>query len=248
MRWTELEIDKAIKLLKNGNNLEKIGVELKRTKKAIKEKLSEFGYKQSDFIKIEYHHSKICLQCNKNFISLISEDRKFCSQSCSAKFNNKLNPKKIKIITVDDKTKKIKNKIDSICLNCGEVINYPYRYCNNSCSSEHKLKLKFKKIESGDTTISFKIYKKYLIVKFGNKCMECGWCEVNPVTGNVPIQLEHIDGNSDNNSLDNIKLLCPNCHSLTPTYGALNKGNGRDSLRNTKRKEWRESNKLESNS
>ena len=39
--------------------------------------------------------------------------------------------------------------------------------------------------------------------------------------------LEHIDGNSENNSLDNLKLLCPNCHSLTPTYKNLNKGNGR---------------------
>ena len=58
----------------------------------------------------------------------------------------------------------------------------------------------------------------------------------NPVTNNVPIQLDHIDGNSDNNSLDNLKLLCPNCHSLTPTFGALNKGNGRE-LRRLKRNE-----------
>lgn len=57
--------------------------------------------------------------------------------------------------------------------------------------------------------------------------MKCGWSKINPTTGKVPIQLEHIDGNSENNSLDNLKLLCPNCHSLTSTYGALNKGNGR---------------------
>ena len=49
--------------------------------------------------------------------------------------------------------------------------------------------------------------------------MDCGWCEKNKKTGNIPIQLEHIDGHSENNSLDNLKLLCPNCHSLTPTYG-----------------------------
>ena len=85
----------------------------------------------------------------------------------------------------------------------------------------------FERIESGDVTLYEKQYKKYLIYKYGNKCMECGWCKVHPKTGNVPIQLEHIDGHSENNSLPNLKLLCPNCHSLTPTYGFLNKGNGR---------------------
>lgn len=61
--------------------------------------------------------------------------------------------------------------------------------------------------------------------------MECGWCEVNPISGKVPIELEHIDGDSNNNSLENLKLLCPNHHSLTPTYKYLNKGKGRHSRR-----------------
>ena len=43
----------------------------------------------------------------------------------------------------------------------------------------------------------------------------------------IPIELEHIDGNSENNNLSNLKLLCPNCHSLTSTYRFLNVGNGR---------------------
>lgn len=67
--------------------------------------------------------------------------------------------------------------------------------------------------------------------------MECGWRERNKITGNVPIQLEHVDGNSNNHSLNNLKLLCPNCHSLTPTFGNLNNGNGR-----MKRKENRNTN------
>ena len=74
---------------------------------------------------------------------------------------------------------------------------------------------------------STKTLKRFLIENYGDKCMECGWCEINKVTGKVPIELEHIDGNSENNSLENLKLLCPNCHSLTPTYKALNSGNGR---------------------
>ena len=85
----------------------------------------------------------------------------------------------------------------------------------------------FEKIENGDTSLYERNYKKYLINKYGEKCMECGWCERNKKTGKIPIQLEHIDGHSENNRLDNLKLLCPNCHSLTETFGALNKGNGR---------------------
>ena len=75
--------------------------------------------------------------------------------------------------------------------------------------------------------------------------MKCEWNEIHPITGNVPVQIEHIDGNSDNNSLENLKLLCPNCHSLTPTYGALNKTNkGRESKRNITRRVWRKNKKL----
>ena len=32
--------------------------------------------------------------------------------------------------------------------------------------------------------------KRYLIDKYGNKCSKCGWCEVNPTTNKVPIQVE----------------------------------------------------------
>ena len=61
--------------------------------------------------------------------------------------------------------------------------------------------------------------------------MKCGWNEVHSVTKNVPIEMNHRDGNSENNALENLELLCPNCHSLTPTYGALNMGNGRKERR-----------------
>jgi 5-methylcytosine-specific restriction endonuclease McrA len=66
-----------------------------------------------------------------------------------------------------------------------------------------------------------------MIKKYGAKCMECGWDKINPKSNKSTIQLEHIDGNSENNIPTNLKLLCPNCHSLTPTFGGLNRGSGR---------------------
>jgi hypothetical protein len=67
--------------------------------------------------------------------------------------------------------------------------------------------------------------RKYLKEKRGNLCEECGIFEWN----HKPIDLEvhHIDGNSDNNNLNNVMLMCPNCHSQTDTFKNKNKGSGR---------------------
>ena len=124
-----------------------------------------------------------------------------------------------------------REKKERHCLNCGNSIPNRNVYCNNKCQGEYVTKTTFAKIEVGDTSFYENTYKKYLIYKHGNKCMKCGWNEINPTTGLVPIQLEHKDGNSKNHNLNNLELLCPNHHSLTTTYGALNKGNGREKRR-----------------
>lgn len=69
--------------------------------------------------------------------------------------------------------------------------------------------------------------KMYLIKQAENKCSECGWNEINPFTGKVPLSVDHIDGNCHNNSADNLVVLCPNCHALTTTYKALNRNSRR---------------------
>ena len=44
------------------------------------------------------------------------------------------------------------------------------------------------------------------------ECSNCGYNEVNMVTGRVCLSLDFIDGNKENKQLDNIRLLCPNCY------------------------------------
>jgi hypothetical protein len=73
--------------------------------------------------------------------------------------------------------------------------------------------------------------RRYLIEKRGEKCQKCGWGERNVTTGKVPLTIGHIDGDWTNSSEGNLEILCPNCHSLTATYGALNKGKGRPRVR-----------------
>ena len=50
---------------------------------------------------------------------------------------------------------------------------------------------------------------------------------MNPFTEKFPLTVHHIDGDCRNNKEDNLELLCPNCHSLTGTYGAANKNSTR---------------------
>lgn len=53
-----------------------------------------------------------------------------------------------------------------------------------------------------------------------NKCYNCGI--INWLNENIALQLHHIDRNKANNTLENLTILCPNCHSQTPNYGSKN--------------------------
>lgn len=52
------------------------------------------------------------------------------------------------------------------------------------------------------------------------KCERCGNTEWEGQP--IPLEVHHIDGDRTKNSLDNLQLLCPNCHALTPTYRGKN--------------------------
>lgn len=119
------------------------------------------------------------------------------------------------------------------CLNCGkELTGRAKKYCNNKCQTDFQYKtyiLNWKNgLEDGmkgEYQLSNHI-KRYLLEKNNFKCEKCGWGEINPYTNTLPLEVDHIDGNHQNNSEDNLQLLCPNCHSLTSTYKGANK-NGR---------------------
>lgn len=107
------------------------------------------------------------------------------------------------------------------------------KYCCNQCQKDFEYKNYIKrwkeKKESGlkgKYQLSNYI-QRYIKEKYNNKCAQCGWNEINFFTGHSPLEIEHIDGNYENNSEENLILLCPNCHSLTSTYKGANKGKGR---------------------
>jgi|TARA_B110000908_G_C9981246_1_gene325591 hypothetical protein len=161
-----------------------------------------------------------CKECSVD----IAESRKFCSSSCSATHNNKLYPKRT---NGREKPK---------CKNCDIQLNtYQKEYCNNKCQQEYIYKtISIPKILAGEF-ISIATQKRYLKETKGANCTECGNGEVwndKPIT----LQLDHIDGNSDNNELNNLRLVCPNCHTQTETYGS--KGVGSRYKKDNKRNQY----------
>lgn len=55
-----------------------------------------------------------------------------------------------------------------------------------------------------------------------HRCEHCGLSEWQDDP--IPLEIDHINGRRDDNRLENIRLLCPNCHALTPTYRGRNIG------------------------
>ena len=74
------------------------------------------------------------------------------------------------------------------------------------------------------STISQKVMRGYVerhnLIPY--KCSNCG-CDGHWQNGLISLELDHIDGDNTNHSLDNLRYLCPNCHALTSTYRGLNK-------------------------
>lgn len=69
---------------------------------------------------------------------------------------------------------------------------------------------------------TFKLKKRLLSEGImENKCNICGITDWNGKE--ISMQLDHIDGDSHNHKLENLRMICPNCHSQTDTYCGKNK-------------------------
>ena len=82
-------------------------------------------------------------------------------------------------------------------------------------------KIPLETIFNGDYP-QYPTYKlKLRLIKEGyieDKCSICGWDKKPEGREYTPCELDHINGNPTDHRLENLRLICPNCHSLTPTY------------------------------
>lgn len=192
---------------------------------------------------------KYCLLCGKE---LTKWQSKFCCSSCAAKYNNKgkthseSSKKK-----VSESLKKFykqhkkehfsqadKNKF--VCSICGkefESYKNDRKFCSNKCLQEYYYRVRTEAWLNGKECNSEKLpefIRRFLHEKHDSKCQICGWGKENPHTHKIPLQVHHIDGDCTNNKEENLQLLCPNCHSLTETFGSNNKDSKRYKLKEYK--------------
>lgn len=151
---------------------------------------------------------KTCQECGEQFQA---QDRrqKFCSHSHAASFNNRHHPKR---------------RPEGACQRCGGVLPRGRKFCSRQCMLGIPQWLNGELSASGKSGRLLAWAREFLMEEAGWRCSECGWGTANPVTGKPILTIEHLDGNWKNNLRSNLKVLCYNCHSLTPTFGALNKG------------------------
>lgn len=156
---------------------------------------------------------KLCKKCQ----TPLPYDKKcndFCSKSCSAQHNNR-------------GVRRHGCREFENCVQCGvSLIGRAGKvYCSSACQAAHRKEDIDGKILSDPNLVHPRRLKKFLIETRGYECESCHntqWMQ-QPIA----LELEHIDGHSDNNDFSNLLLLCPNCHALTPTYKGKNAGNGR---------------------
>lgn len=160
------------------------------------------------------------LNCKNSFVVPPSDKQKYCSHYCH------------------DFVRRGNNvKTYPTCPTCNKIITKKsaFKYCSNQCQMKYQYDafiFRWKRgLETGIIGIRTKTLsghiERYIREKFGSKCSICSWNEKNSITNVVPLEIDHIDGNSNNNREENLRLICPNCHSLTSTFKNLNKGHGR---------------------
>lgn len=162
----------------------------------------------------------VCTQCSRSFSRKAAHAKRvgttFCNQTCRGQHRKTQQPTKL-------------------CLQCGVAGNS--KYCpKSSCRSQFQFEAYIARwklgLETGNegalTAGAISPYvRRYCLELAGNQCSECGWAKVNSVTGKIPLTIDHINGDSADSRQSNLRVLCPSCHSLTPTYGSLNRGKGR---------------------
>lgn len=180
--------------------------------------------------------AKQCLACGQPILlkegvrPSVIRKKKFCNQSCAASYNNAQYPKKSKkerdwkiIQSYYDEygyRKTLKHFVISTsewneARNNGTIVYRDHRIpmeemlVENSSATRHNMKLR--------------------LLSVGLLRNECYICGISEWLGKpLSLDLDHINGINNDNRLENLRLLCPNCHSQTDTY------RGRNVRRNSK--------------
>lgn len=148
---------------------------------------------------------KRCLYCD-TMIPYAKRRNTFCNHSCAASYNNR-------------GVLRVQTDNPAECAHCGAIKETRHnKYCD-ACIVANVYSNRVTELEYAQ---SDRVRKRILIDERGHQCESCGlstWLEQD-----IPLEIDHIDGDSDHNCDSNLRLLCPNCHALTETYKGANRG------------------------
>lgn len=123
----------------------------------------------------------------------------------------------------------VQNRIKELNL---DVSHFTGMTWNKGITYHNKSRVKLEDLlVNGSSVQSYKLKKR--LYESGLKleaCELCGWAQLSK-DGRIPLELDHINGVHSDNRIENLRILCPNCHSLQSTHRGKNKQVG---LRNAR--------------
>lgn len=146
----------------------------------------------------------------------------FCGHSCAASINN---------IGLARNTHRTVPRFE--CKMC-RASTKNKNFCSHRCQITFNWELRKKQIAADNfpvfngphgESLQRRVARKYLREVRGWKCEICDLTEWNGQE--APMILDHKDGNGYDFTLSNIRLVCPNCSALLPTFTSRNRGKGR---------------------
>lgn len=153
-----------------------------------------------------------CLNCR-----VPTANPKFCSISCSAKYNNPRKPSRKKPLPPCKKCAQPTKDRHSIFCSQQRQVDFKIEARLERWLSTGALKAQM--IRVGDPI------RAYIL---DDQNGHCALCPLTPIWNGKPLVfvLDHVDGNAEDNSRSNLRLVCPNCNSQLATFTSKNK-NGR---------------------
>jgi len=132
-----------------------------------------------------------CVVCNKAIyrrpgVLAMNSGKAFCSQACFGKSCRKESP----------------------CPICGKLVlaGLNTKTCSRACSNKYREGIKYKIGRPRDKAKTAYFLKVRLLAVRGDKCERCSYDKT------AILQVHHKDRDRNNNNLDNLALICPNCH------------------------------------
>lgn len=149
-----------------------------------------------------------CAHCGK---PVKRRGNRFCSRQCSSSSA---------VRTIAASSPMIANS----CLSCGRI-GVKAKFCSSQCMQDFAWKDRKNRIALEGVVKNPRLAKRYLKDIRGESCSICGTKEWMGQV--VPLVLDHINGQAEDNSLANLRLVCGNCDMQLPTYKSKNRGHGR---------------------